>query len=123
MIKLFKLKKSFIYALKGLAYTFRREQNFKIEVVIAIFVIIAMFFLQLRNSEKIIVLLLVTFILTLEMFNTTIERFLDLLKPRLDTQVKVLKDIMAGAVFLASLGALIIGGMIFYPYIFEIISK
>ena len=75
MIKLMKLKKSFFYALKGITYTFRREQNFRIEVIIAVLVIVFMFFLGLRNSEKIVVLLLVTFILTLEMFNTIIERF------------------------------------------------
>ncbi|PIY93453.1 MAG: hypothetical protein COY69_01550 [Candidatus Magasanikbacteria bacterium CG_4_10_14_0_8_um_filter_32_14] len=123
MIKLLKLKKSFIYAMKGLVYTFRREQNFRLEVFIAVVVILAMFFLKLRNSEKIIVFLLITFILTLEMFNTIIERFLDLLKPRLDSQVKLLKDIMSGVVFLASLGALVIGVMIFYPYLFELTSK
>ncbi|MDD2656516.1 MAG: diacylglycerol kinase [Patescibacteria group bacterium] len=123
MIKLMKLKKSFFYALKGITYTFRREQNFRIEVIIAVLVIAFMFFLGLRNSEKIVVLLLVTFILTLEMFNTIIERFLDLLKPRLDSQVKLLKDIMAGVVFLASVGSLVIGCMIFYPYIVELISK
>ncbi|PIR78109.1 MAG: hypothetical protein COU28_03390 [Candidatus Magasanikbacteria bacterium CG10_big_fil_rev_8_21_14_0_10_36_16] len=123
MIRLAKLKKSFIYAMKGLVYTFKREQNFRLEVVIAVVVIFAMFFLGLRSSEKIIVLLLITFILTLEMFNTIIERFLDLLKPRLDSQVKLLKDIMAGVVFLASLGALVIGAMIFYPYLFELLAK
>lgn len=123
MLKLNKCKKSFVYAFKGLAYTFRREQNFRIEIFIAVIMIGAMFFLGLRNSEKIVVLLLITFILALEMFNTIIERFLDLLKPRLDEQVKVLKDIMAGAVLLASLGSLLIGFMIFYPYIFEIIFK
>jgi len=109
--------------MKGLVYTFKREQNFRLEVVIAVVVIFAMFFLGLRSSEKIIVLLLITFILTLEMFNTIIERFLDLLKPRLDSQVKLLKDIMAGVVFLASLGALVIGAMIFYPYLFELLAK
>ena len=57
------------------------------------------------------------------MFNTTIERFLDVLKPRLDIHVKVLKDIMAGVVFLASFGSIVVGVMIFYPYIFELISK
>jgi len=123
MIRFNKLRKSFIYALKGLHYTFRREQNFRIEVFFAVVVILAMLLLGLGNSEKIVILLLVTFILSLEMFNTTIERFLDLLKPRLDSQVKVLKDIMAGAVFLASLGSLIVGAMIFYPYLFEIINK
>ncbi|MFA7244583.1 MAG: diacylglycerol kinase [Candidatus Magasanikbacteria bacterium] len=123
MLKLTKCKKSFVYALKGLNYTFRREQNFRIEIFIALLMVAAMFFFGLRNSEKVVVMLLITFILALEMFNTIIERFLDLLKPRLDDQVKVLKDIMAGAVLLASLGSLIIGFMIFYPYIFEIIFK
>jgi len=30
---------------------------------------------------------------------------------------------MAGVVFLASLGALVIGAMIFYPYLFELLAK
>ena len=123
MINPVKLKKSFFYALKGLHYTFKREQNFRIEVFFALFIIVLMFILGLNHAEQIVVLLLITFILSLEMFNTTIERFLDVLKPRLDIHVKVLKDIMAGVVFLASFGSIVVGVMIFYPYIFELISK
>ena len=43
MIKLLKIKKSFFYAIKGLVYTFKREQNFRLEVFIAVVVILAMF--------------------------------------------------------------------------------
>jgi len=45
-----------------------------------------------------------------------VEKLLDVVEPRLSGQVGVIKEIMAGAVFLFSLVALIIGLFIFSPY-------
>lgn len=69
----------------------------------------------------IVILLLVLSVLILELLNSALEKFLDILKPRLQLHVARVKDIMAAMVLLASIGALVIGGMIFLPYIIEII--
>lgn len=112
---------SFADAWRGVVYTFRHEQNFRIQIVCGIAVIALMYILGLRKHEQLVIYLLVLLILVLELVNTIIEKFLDLLKPRLHGQVAVIKDVMAAAVFIAAVGSVIIGGIIFVPYIVELL--
>lgn len=111
----FKFIKRFKFAFDGLRSAIA-EQVFAIFCVIALAVIVLMFIFKLPLFEKIILILTVTFVMTLELINSRIERILDILQPHHDPKVKVIKDISAAAVLLASLGAAIIGFLIFWPY-------
>lgn len=55
--------------------------------------------------------------LVLELVNTIVERFADLLEPRIHPYVHVIKDLMAATVVVAAASAVIIGFMIFLPYV------
>lgn len=114
--------KSIRYALRGIGYTYTHERNFRIQFFVGILVLVFSFVLQMKAYEKIILAMMIAFVLVLELLNTTIEMFLDLLKPRLSPQVELVKDIMAGAVLLASIGSLIVGCIVFIPYIIELVS-
>jgi len=102
---------------------FRHEQNFRIQLFIAILVIVSIFVFDLRKSEIIVVLLLILSVLILEMLNSALEKFTDIIKPRLHYQVEIVKDVMAAMVFFASIGAVIIGMIIFWPHVFELLGK
>jgi undecaprenol kinase len=115
--------KSIGYAWRGVRFVFKHESNFRFQTVAAIAVFALMYYFDLRNSEIIVLLFLIIGILVLELLNSALERFVDLLKPRLHKQAGVVKDIMAGMVLITSIGAVIIGIMIFWPYIIEIYSK
>ncbi|MFA4831418.1 MAG: diacylglycerol kinase family protein [Patescibacteria group bacterium] len=115
--------KSFRDALRGITYMFRHEQNFRIQLFIAILVIVSIFVFDLRKSEIIVVLLLILSVLILEMLNSALEKFTDIIKPRLHYQVEIVKDVMAAMVFFASIGAVIIGMIIFWPHVFELLGK
>lgn len=114
------LIKSFKYAVKGLQYVFKNEQNFRFQIYTAMLVFVAAGVLHLRKHEIIVVSLLVMFVLILELLNTVIERFVDVMKPRLSLQIEIVKDIMAAIVLCASLFSLVIGFYIFIPYLLEI---
>jgi diacylglycerol kinase len=58
-------------------------------------------------------------VLVLEIINSIFERIVDVYKPRLNPYVRDIKDMMAAAVLIASLGAAIIGLMIFIPYLMD----
>lgn len=73
--------------------------------------------LPLSSLERAVVWLTVAFILVLEQINSQFERVLDLLHPEHHQKVGHIKDIMAGAVLLASLAAALIGFVIFRQYI------
>ena len=83
----------------------------------ALSVVVAMLYFPLSMWERVALLLLITAVLVLELINSVFERISDGLKPRLHPMVKDIKDIMAGAVFLSSLVAAIIGILIFWPYL------
>lgn len=115
-----RLKKSFSDAWHGVAYVYKNEQNFKIQIFSSIVVFIMMFVFELSKGEMIVILLLILLILILELLNSALEKFLDILKPRLQIHVALVKDIMAAMVLLASIGSVILGGMIFLPHIISI---
>lgn len=114
------LVKSIQYALHGIAYVFRHEQNFRIQVGVSLVTLLASWVFSLTASERIVIVLLIIFILVLELVNSAIEKFTDILKPRMHEHVGLVKDIMAGTVLLSSLGASIIGAMIFIPHLIEL---
>lgn len=53
----------------------------------------------------------------MEISNSAVERITDLFKPRINTYVKEIKDIMAAAVMLSSFGAVLVGLLVFGPYL------
>lgn len=109
--------KSFHYALKGLGLVFREEQNFRIQIIAALAVFILMFVLETKNWEKVALILVISFVLVLELINSIFERVVDMLKPRVHFYVEAVKDLMAAAVLIASLAALVVGLIIFIPYL------
>ncbi len=116
MNNLRKFFKSFDHALNGLKYALRNEQNFQLEVVIGVFVILLMFIFDIRGWEKVALFLVIFSVLVMELINTIFERVVDILRPRVHPYAQLIKDIMAAAVLLASVGAVVIGTIIFYPY-------
>ena len=119
MLNFQQLGKSFYYAWRGLCYTWEREQNFKIQIICALLVVIVALILKIGIIGISLLLLVIALVLVLELVNTAAERFSDALKPRLTPYVEVIKDLMAAAVFIASLVALIIGLLLFGPEILK----
>lgn len=113
------LRKSKQHAWHGIAYAVRHETNFRIQLGIALLVTIIMLIYRISPIEMIIVILLMLAVLVLELLNTAIEALADIVTPRLHDQVRIVKDITAGMVLLTGIGAIIIGCIIFFPYIFS----
>lgn len=111
-----KIIKNFVSALNGLKITVR-EQTFRSFLVITVLVIILAIFLKVSFYESLFLILVITFVMALELINSQIERILDIFQPNHDLRVKAIKDISAGAVLLACLGAAVIGILIFLPYL------
>lgn len=116
-----KLRRSFRYALAGLRYAWRNEQNFRVHVVAALIVVLLILVLQPALRDTLLLILLIAFVLTLELVNTALEKVTDLLQPRIHHYAEVMKDLLAAAVLLSSLTALILGIIIFWPYFIRFI--
>lgn len=92
-------------------------------VAAALCVFIALVTLPLSSTERIVLLLVTGLILVLELLNTTVERLVDLLKPRLSAYVRDVKDMMAATVLVASLFALLVGMMILFPHLTLLLAQ
>lgn len=114
-ISLTRFWKSFGYARQGLRRALANENSFRIHVVVAVVVIIAVFVWRVPRLEAAILILVISTILNLELVNTIVERFVGLLEPRIHPYVGVIKDLMAAAVLITSIAAIIIAALIFLP--------
>lgn len=107
------------HALRGLWYAFRNEKNFQNEIAIGILVVIAMIYFDLSINEMIALIFMIMVVLIMELINTIFERVVDILKPRIHPYAKLIKDLMAATVLITAIVAIIVGVIIFYPYIIE----
>jgi undecaprenol kinase len=107
--------KSFVYALRGIRYALQEEPNFRAECLIALLVIFLMFLFPVSTGERVLLVVAIFLVLVMELVNTA-ERTMDILKPRVHPYVRTVKDVMAGAVLITTLGAAAMGLFIFWPF-------
>jgi diacylglycerol kinase len=122
MISVKRLFKSFTYAGRGLAKTWREEQNLQIHTVSALVAVALGYVLQISRIEWLVLILTILLVVLMEIVNSAVERVTDILKPRIHGYVKEIKDIMAAAVMLASIGAFVVGLLIFGPPILALLQ-
>ena len=113
-------RRSLEHAFDGLRYAISHEKNFRIELIVALFVIIFIGLFDVKSWEAIVLLLMIMCVLVFELTNTVVERVVDILKPRIHPYARLIKDLMAAVVLISSTVAIIVGVIIFYPYFLEI---
>ena len=107
--------KSFVYAWEGIVSFFIWEQNAQIHLIFTFLVLVLSVTLGVSNWEAIAVVFSIAFVWVAEMINTAIEKTIDFVSMERHPQIKLIKDIAAGAVLVASLTAVIVGSFIFIP--------
>jgi len=112
------LFKSFKAAWKGFKDVLVFENTFRKMLLIATVVIALMFYFQTTTKDTALLLIMIFAVLTLELINSVVERIMDFIHIEGHEKVGEIKDLMAAIVLLVSISALIIGGIIFWPYIF-----
>ncbi len=113
--------KSLSFAMNGLKIVLG-EKNIKIHLIIAFLVICTGFYFQISIIEWFIILICIGCVLSLEIINTAIEHFVDLVEPNQNPKAGAIKDLAAGAVLIFSIISAIIGIMIFGKYILVLLK-
>ncbi|MCX6783616.1 MAG: diacylglycerol kinase family protein [candidate division WWE3 bacterium] len=113
---------SFKNAWNGLVYTFKTQPNFKIHCFAALAVTALTLILKVNLDKYLVLLIMVVLVMTAELFNTSLEATTDAHKlikktPEEDRLIGVAKDVAAGAVLVTAIGAVVVGLLIFLPYI------
>ena len=112
-----KLINSFRYAIEGLISSFKTERNMKIHILAMIIVIALGLSVRLNKIDWYICIILIALVISSELFNTAIETIVDMISPEKNEKAKLVKDISAAAVLVLAIGAVIIGLMVFIPYL------
>lgn len=111
------------FALKGIRRFFSNERNGQIQAVFGLAAIILGFILSISAFQWLLVLFCIGLVISLEMINSAIENFCDLVTTDFHPGIKIIKDVAAGSVLVASLFSLITGLLIFIPAIVDFINK
>lgn len=111
---------SFRYALRGVRWMLVHEPNMRFHVVAAAGVLIASAAFRLPVEQWAAVVFAITLVLLGEILNTAIEAVLDLVQPEHSDLVQVVKDVAAGAVLVAAVGATVIACIVFVPRFWDL---
>jgi diacylglycerol kinase len=106
---------SFGHALRGVSAALRSEVHLQFHAVATVLVLGASYYFRLSALEWALVALSVASVWAAELFNTAIETLTNLVSPGYHPLAGKAKDVAAGAVLLAALGALVVGGLVFGP--------
>ena len=112
--------KSFGYAYKGIGYALKTQHNIWIHCLLTIAVLAFGFWLNVNQTEWILLVFAIGFVLVSELFNTAIEVLVDLVSPEQNPKAGLIKDISAGSVLLSTITAALIGLIIFIPKIIHL---
>lgn len=107
----------FNHALSGLVYAFKTQINLKIHLIVAAIVVAAGYYFRLSLLEWLFICLAIFMVIIAELANTAIESLTNMLTMKFSPHAKAAKDVAAGMVLVAALGAVIIGLIIFSPYL------
>lgn len=109
------VKKSFVNAYAGMSYCMRTQRNLRIHLAITVLVIALAAVLRVSLPELAMLVFCIVVVIVAEMLNTALECVVDLVTSDYHPLAKLSKDVSAGAVLVASLGAAAVGAIIFLP--------
>jgi diacylglycerol kinase (ATP) len=102
-------------AIEGIIYSVKTQRHMRYHLYAALTALILSLVLDISRTEFILLCMAIVLVLTMEMLNTAIETTVDLISVEYHPLAKIAKDIAAGVVLVASIGALTLGYLILYP--------
>jgi len=108
-----KLVESFNCAIEGIIYVLRTQGNMRVHFVAGAGVIVAALVFSIPRVDFLLICIAIFFVLFAEMVNTAAELTIDLISETYHPLARLVKDIGAGAVMLASINAIIIAYLVF----------
>jgi diacylglycerol kinase (ATP) len=114
---------SFRYAFAGIRYLLWTQRNAKIHTALGLAAVGLGFALRIARGEWLALVLAITLVLAAEGVNTAVEAVVDLASPAYHPLAKIAKDVAAGTVLLTAIGAVVVGVIIFLPYLWSLVLQ
>jgi diacylglycerol kinase (ATP) len=109
-------------AIEGIIYSVKTQRHMRYHLSAALGVLLMSLVVNVTRTEFILLSLAIILVLVTEMLNTAIEVAVDMISEEYHPKAKIAKDIAAGVVLVASIGALILAYLILYPAIREAVA-
>lgn len=106
------------YAWSGLFEIIRNQMNFQIELFMAGMAVLGGILFGINPTEWMILCFTIMLVLISEAFNSSVEAMCDALSKEYNENIRYAKDVAAGAVLLSAILSIIVGTIIFTPYIY-----
>ena len=100
------------FALAGILVAARRERSFRTHLAFAALTALALLILRPAPIWWALVTLVVSLVLAFELVNSALEAVIDRLHPERHDDIRIAKDMLAGAVLVISLAALVVALML-----------
>lgn len=110
-------------AIEGIIHTARTQKHMRRHFLAALFLFPFSLILGVTQTEFILISLSICIVLFAELMNTAVEAVVDLVTTEYHPLAKTAKDVAAGAVLVASIGAAVMGYLILSKYIFPIYKE
>ncbi len=104
-------------SLKGIVYGFVRESHFRFQCFFALIVVAVAIWFKVKAIEWALLVIVIGLVLVSEMLNTVVEDIMDFIHPNIDERVGHIKDLAAGSVLVSVVIAMIVGLLVFLPYL------
>lgn len=111
---------SYKYAWSGLGLIVKNERNFRIQIAFSIVITLMGLFFDITHTDWVAIAVLIALVLVAEAFNSVIEAICDTVSQDYRVNIRYAKDVSAGAVLLSAIVSAVAGGIIFFPYIWEL---
>jgi diacylglycerol kinase (ATP) len=111
---------SFRHAFRGIRWL-ASEPNARIHLVAALLALAIAGAVGLSSTEWALIVLAIALVFATEALNTALERLADAAVPHEHPLIGAAKDLGAGAVLLASLGAAVVGALVLGPRLWALV--
>ena len=106
-------------AVVGIGYLFIYHRNMRIIFIAGVAAFLMGVYYHFRGIELVALCITITLVFMAEIFNTAIELIIDMHTSKYHTLIKLVKDISAAVVLIASLNAVAVGFVLFAKRIFK----
>ncbi|MCL6611357.1 MAG: diacylglycerol kinase family protein [Peptococcaceae bacterium] len=111
------LTQSFVFAGRGIGWVMATQKNMRIHLGVAAAVLAAAAWFKIGIRDLALIVFAIALVLVAEMVNSAVEKTVDLAAPDYHPAAGLAKDAAAGAVLLAAFFSVIIGLLVFIPYV------
>jgi diacylglycerol kinase (ATP) len=112
-------RESLMIAVKGINYLFFYHRNMRIIFLCGIAAFLAGIYYKLKGIELVALCITITLVFMAEIFNTAIEMLIDMSTGKYHPLIKIIKDVSASVVLIASLNSLGVGFVLFWRHLFK----